>query len=95
MKFYEIRAFSHGADLVEYDSGNPSEIEEALSRGVLLTTTNPVGGKEFLLQKTGSEYALTVTVPPAGPISPFLHETLEAALTQAELAKLTEQLEGT
>ncbi len=98
MKFYDIRLFPHGAgagSLVEYDSSDPVEIEEALSRGFLLRTGQRVGGKDLGLRKMGSEYELMVTSPPAGPSSKFPHETLEGALKQvAELVKLAEELEG-
>ncbi len=98
MKFYDIRLFPHGAgagSLVEYDSSDPAEIEEALSRGFSLRTAQRVGGKDLRLRKMGSEYELMVTSPPAGPSSKFPHETLGGTLNQvAELAKLVEGLEG-
>ena len=98
MKFYDLRLFPHGAgagSLVEYDSSDPVEIEEALSRGFSLRTGQRVGGKDLGLRKIGSEYELMVTSPPAGPSSKFLHETLGGALNQvAELEKAAEELEG-
>ena len=57
MKFYDIRLFPHGAgagSLVEYDSSDPAEIEEALSRGFLLRTGQRVGGKDLRLRKMAS-----------------------------------------
>ena len=98
MKFYEIQLLPHGAgtgSLVVYDSSDPVKIEEALSRGVSLTTAQPGGGKYLLLEKTDREYALTVTTrPPRGPGSKSTHETLKGALNEvAEIENAAEELE--